>query len=444
MPAIAGKQTIFHLSISLLLALSCGISRAQAQATPPGRARTMPPRSVDTKRVAAYRELFPLLDTAPEDVAAYHYNPLTIVKIVNRLHPLGKEKALDALSVYLRARPQRERQGLFLVLRTLFDVPLKPSYMPVMMIGAPGPPLPKDLTKMPRFPLALIEDLPLLFVNGYSLAGVAERVEAHIQYFRAHGILRALPLQPTARPLDILPRLKQALPTMYGLEDHDEALSDLLNMAWEQLRRVEETLYPDPQQQHYTLNDRLILAIEADKTETVRNLLDQGADANSRNVRDQTARMLASLDKRETMSRLLVERGADINAKMPDGGTVLMAAAGAGCVPSVRLLLERGVQDKAEDKHGFTAVMAAAMGGSVEYLKMLLDRGGKAQSVTDYGSTPFLCAANAGSVDCMRLLLERGASAKDRDREGETALMKAVTGCGLHPEAVRFLLSIWR
>src|SRR5262249_41157779 len=74
---------------------------------------------------AELRELLRLIDRAPE-FDGDRYDPLPVIQIVNALQPLGKEKALAALEEYLRVDSHYHsgaRQGLFLVLRVLFDVP---------------------------------------------------------------------------------------------------------------------------------------------------------------------------------------------------------------------------------------------------------------------------------------------------------------------------------
>ena len=56
----------------------------------------------------------------PSYDAGYHYNPLAVIRVVNALQPLGKDKALAALDEYLRVASDFHspaREGVFLVLR---------------------------------------------------------------------------------------------------------------------------------------------------------------------------------------------------------------------------------------------------------------------------------------------------------------------------------------
>jgi hypothetical protein len=153
------------------------------------------------------RSLLCLIDKAPTYNAGCDYDPLLIIQIVNTLQPLGKEKALAAIEEYLRVASSFHspaREGVFLVLRVLFDVPTDPGYMPHMYVGAPSPATPKDSKEFPRFPILIQDDVPLLLVSGYVLAGFPEQPESHVKYFRENGQLRKALLQPGNAPLELL------------------------------------------------------------------------------------------------------------------------------------------------------------------------------------------------------------------------------------------------
>jgi hypothetical protein len=145
------------------------------------------------------------------------YNPRPVIRAVNLLQPLGKEKALAAIDEFLRVSfrytDDHAREGVFLLLRTLFEVPdvatvfddkreLKPGLMPPIYGGAPEALADKKL--LPRFPIAIEGDIPFLLVVGYNIGGRPQRPEPHVAYFRKFGRLRAKPLSPTARPFDAL------------------------------------------------------------------------------------------------------------------------------------------------------------------------------------------------------------------------------------------------
>jgi hypothetical protein len=153
------------------------------------------------------RDLLRLIDKAPSYNSGYHYDPLAVIQIVNTLQPLGKDKALSAIDEFLRVASDFDspaREGVFLVLRVLFDVPADPGHMPPMHVGAPWPAAPIDPKRLPRFPILLQDDVPLLLVSGYMLGGFPEQPESHVKYFRQKGRLRDKLLAPGNAPFGLL------------------------------------------------------------------------------------------------------------------------------------------------------------------------------------------------------------------------------------------------
>src|SRR5262245_4248262 len=89
------------------------------------------------------RSILRVLDETPSYNNGSGYNPRGGIRAVNALQPLGKEKALAAVAEYLRVSPVSfdapAVEGMFLVLRTLFEIPTPPGHMPVMHMGQPSP-----------------------------------------------------------------------------------------------------------------------------------------------------------------------------------------------------------------------------------------------------------------------------------------------------------------
>src|SRR5215203_2020444 len=105
--------------------------------------------------------------SALADAAALSFgdhDPAVVIAAVNALQPLGKEPALDAIEA--QANAGGDAIGLFWVLRSLFDMPTEPGHPPVRW-GEPDIPPPADPATLPRFPLVLAADAPLLVVHGY-------------------------------------------------------------------------------------------------------------------------------------------------------------------------------------------------------------------------------------------------------------------------------------
>lgn len=130
------------------------------------------------------------------------YDPKLVIEAVNALQPLGKAKALEEIESYLSSQGRgKESYGLFWVLRVLFDVPPETGFPPVRL-GQPNVPAPAKPGALPRFPIIMVRDIPLLAVRGYILGGMPEPVASHVAYFRAHGSIRNTLLVPPSASMD--------------------------------------------------------------------------------------------------------------------------------------------------------------------------------------------------------------------------------------------------
>jgi hypothetical protein len=192
------------------------------------------------------RTLLGALGEVPSYNGGWHYNPRQVIRAVNLLQPLGKEKALMVVNEFLRVASRWHddgRKGVFLVLRTLFEVPDDPGFMPPMYVGAPHPSQPEDKKLLPRFPISIEGDVPLLLVEGYSLFGQAEEPRSHVEYFSKHGTLRREPLKPSSRPFDDLANFEKSprwRRTGTDLFEDDERRRHFLD---EQMLRLIDTVY---------------------------------------------------------------------------------------------------------------------------------------------------------------------------------------------------------
>lgn len=143
----------------------------------------------------------------------------------------------------------------------------------------------------------------------------------------------------------------------------------------------------------------LMFAVLYGDADTVRLLLEAGADPNSRNEAGATALMWAVDDLEKT--RLLLKAGADVNARSDDGRTPLLSAtARPGCADVVNLLLDRGARASAT-AHSYrgptTPLRQAAELGDAAVVRLLLAHGADVK-----GSALFalLAALNANSPAC--------------------------------------------
>ncbi len=145
--------------------------------------------------------------------------------------------------------------------------------------------------------------------------------------------------------------------------------------------------------------------------ESVKLLLDHGADPNATDNDGLTALMLAVSNLAKV--RLLLEHGAQVDAKSKLGRTpLLMASAYAGNAGVVRALLDAGADIHYADGAGWTSIAVAARTGDPELLQTLLASGadvaaGKAGPLSP--GTPLTHAAWLGDAESVELLLSHGA-----------------------------------
>ena len=182
---------------------------------------------------------------------------------------------------------------------------------------------------------------------------------------------------------------------------------------------------------HDAIRD-LVLAAGFGQIETVRSLLDKGADINGRDALGRTALIAAAGESRTAMLRLLIDRGADLGVRDRDGADALAIAVIKGRKDNVRLLLESGANLEARNPAGETALMVAIRAGQGDIVEYLLSRGADANVYTQdevlarNAYTPLMYVARYGVGDdgmrMLRALIAHRAAAGIRRPNGETAL----------------------
>ncbi|MET1115056.1 MAG: ankyrin repeat domain-containing protein [Comamonas sp.] len=188
----------------------------------------------------------------------------------------------------------------------------------------------------------------------------------------------------------------------------------------------------------------LMSAVHNDHLDTVRDLLDIGANPNTLSVSGSLLQLAAATARPEIVSALL-QAGASL---YPAGGSIspaLIAAALEGRVDVVAVLVHAGVDLNAhlhiaavggittwvsallrvganvnaqDEACGHTALMAAAVLGNVAVVNLLVRAGANVQ-------VDFFAAAGRGLVAAGNALITQGADVNATDRSGVTPLMWA-------------------
>ena len=138
------------------------------------------------------------------------------------------------------------------------------------------------------------------------------------------------------------------------------------------------------------VSSRLIEAVENDDLDTVKTLLQQGADVNTRNPENGlTVLMSAACHGNLEMTKLLLEAGADLfTADSKTGATPLHKACQGGNIDIIKLLLDKGAFiDAVTPTMGHSAIMDALWYKWPKIVQLLIDRGANLNFGTHYGFT---------------------------------------------------------
>jgi len=152
----------------------------------------------------------------------------------------------------------------------------------------------------------------------------------------------------------------------------------------------------------------LMVAAYAGSADSMRFLIEHGANVNAKNAFDSTALMWSVTDMQKV--RMLVDRGADVNARSKPGRTAVMVAArGDRSADIVRYLISKGADLKAVDGMKTTVLTAAAQGNDTETIRMMVNAGLDVNAPDVLGMTPFIYAAANGNTAAVEMMLARGA-----------------------------------
>ncbi|XP_074733035.1 2-5A-dependent ribonuclease isoform X1 [Strix uralensis] len=186
---------------------------------------------------------------------------------------------------------------------------------------------------------------------------------------------------------------------------------------------------------------KLNAAVRDNSITGVLELLERGADVNSKAGGGWTPLQSAVQANNEDLVWLLLDKGACPYARKDNGGTAFTEAAIVGNVNMLELLLDRGLNINDHDNNGFTAFMEAAWYGREEALKFLYGKGADVnlrREVSEEraklhkgGATALMDACREGHFSAVKTLVqEMGADVNICDNRGRNALIHALKkGC---------------
>ncbi|WP_374010556.1 ankyrin repeat domain-containing protein [Leifsonia sp. LS-T14] len=142
------------------------------------------------------------------------------------------------------------------------------------------------------------------------------------------------------------------------------------------------------------------------QVESMRLLLDAGADIDHLDMLGRTALAIAATEQDDRGFAFLLDAGADVNAG--SGTTALMETAVAGSLATLRRLLGAGAAVDVQDDDGWTALMHAADADRDDAIRILIEAGADPTIRSEDGSTAADIALTRNRPDMAELLWSNG------------------------------------
>ena len=150
------------------------------------------------------------------------------------------------------------------------------------------------------------------------------------------------------------------------------------------------------------MNKRLFTAAGSGLLESVRELIEQGADVNGSHQFGWTPLINGSFSGHESIVSLLLEKGAEVDKAGNSGWTALLSSSQNG---HLSVLLARGADVDKTDAFGNPALHVAAGEGRKSVVSLLLDHSANVNSINRYKVSSLMHASQFGHEAVVRLLL---------------------------------------
>lgn len=178
---------------------------------------------------------------------------------------------------------------------------------------------------------------------------------------------------------------------------------------------------------------QLILAAETGDTARVRELIRQDVPLNGQDVRGRTAVMAATQGQHVETVRVLLEAGADVNIRDDKKDNPFLYAGAEGYLEILRLANAAGADPTITNRYGGTALIPACERGHVDIVRYLLNE--TTVNVNHINNLGWTCLLEAIILsdggkrhqEIVKMVIEHGADVNIQDKDGVTPLAHAKT-----------------
>jgi len=170
----------------------------------------------------------------------------------------------------------------------------------------------------------------------------------------------------------------------------------------------------------------------------------ENQDNNNRNTND-TMNIVEAVEKNDVETvKILLKQGINVESKDGQGRSLLMLATHRNNVNMAKVLLAAGANVNIQDKIQDSPFLYAGAEGKLELVKLYLEHNPNFKIYNRYGGTALIPAAEKGHLEVVRLLVKTPRFPIDHiNNLGWTALMEAVilgTGGKVHIAIVQTLV----
>ncbi|MCQ6561299.1 ankyrin repeat domain-containing protein [Paenibacillus mendelii] len=185
------------------------------------------------------------------------------------------------------------------------------------------------------------------------------------------------------------------------------------------------------EKQEVPMDKQLIQASERKETDTVRKLIEEGANINTQDSKGRTAAMIATYNNDAATVKVLVEAGADVNIQDSMKNSPFLYAGAEGYLDILKLTIAAGADPSITNRYGGTALIPASEHGYVDVVKELLTNTNiDVNHINNLGWTALMEAIilnNGGEKQqqTVQVLIDHGADVNIPDHDKVTPLQHA-------------------